>query len=138
MNVLHLIQQLLHYLIQKCILYLNRTTLVVLIVVWNSKNSYFWSASWTPLNPLSSQRHNLCRISGHMKTKSPKYFLSYLIVPLHDNIGFIIIAWHLCRQGWLVFHASLSVFRIEYSLNLYLFVEPFTIVDDSSVINVNF
>ena len=30
MDVLHIIQQLLHNLIQKCIYYLNRTTLVVL------------------------------------------------------------------------------------------------------------
>ena len=50
MDFLHLIQEFSWHWIQKCISYLNRTIMIVVIVVWNSKNSYFWSASWTPLN----------------------------------------------------------------------------------------
>ena len=50
MNVLQLVQQLLYHLIQKYILNLNRAILVVVIVVSNSKDSYFLSVSCTPLN----------------------------------------------------------------------------------------
>ena len=47
--IIHPIQQLLCYWIQKYIFYLNRTILVVDIVVWITKNSYSGSASSTSL-----------------------------------------------------------------------------------------
>ena len=49
MDVRILIQQIWCRWIQKCTIYLNRTILAVVIVVWNSENSYFWSASWITL-----------------------------------------------------------------------------------------
>ena len=41
--------ELLYNWIQKCIFYLNGTCLLVVIVIWNFKKSYFWSGSWTSL-----------------------------------------------------------------------------------------
>ena len=49
MNFLHLIQQLLYYWIQKFISYLIRAILVVVIIVLNSKKSYFYQHPQLPL-----------------------------------------------------------------------------------------